>query len=103
MNEVQTSIAAYVGDREWLKTRQRAVSAQRDSWVTMADLVHELIMAIVATETEKAAAAAERDKALSVPCPECKRPAGSRCITLDTYQPSNIVHKARVEAWKEGE
>jgi hypothetical protein len=50
MNEVQTSIAAYVGDREWLKTRQRAVSAQRDSWVTMADLVHELIMAIVATE-----------------------------------------------------
>jgi hypothetical protein len=51
MNEVQTTIAAYAGDRDWLKTRQREVSAKRDSWVTMADLVHELIMAIVATET----------------------------------------------------
>jgi hypothetical protein len=55
VNEVQTSIAAYVGDREWLKTRQRAVSAQRDSWVTMADLVHELIMAIVAAESGEGA------------------------------------------------
>jgi hypothetical protein len=54
------------------------------------------------TEAEKAAAAAARDQALSVSCPECKRPAGSRCITLDTHQPSNLVHRARVKAWKAG-
>ena len=51
-------------------------------------------------EAEKAAEASRRDKALSVPCPECKRPAGSRCITLDTHQPSNLVHRARVAAWE---
>jgi hypothetical protein len=51
MNDVQTTIATYVGDREWLKQRQREVSTTRKTWVTMADLVHELIMAIVATET----------------------------------------------------
>jgi hypothetical protein len=55
MNEVQTTIAAYAGDRDWLKQRQREVSAARSSWVTMADLVHELIMAIVATETGEGA------------------------------------------------
>jgi hypothetical protein len=33
--------------------------------------------------------------ALSVPCPECKRPAGSPCITLDTHEPSSLVHRAR--------
>jgi hypothetical protein len=52
------------------------------------------------TEAEKAEAAARWDKALSVACPECKRPARSRCITLDTHQPTNLVHRARVEAWK---
>jgi hypothetical protein len=55
MNEVQTSIAVYVGDRDWLKQRQRQVSADRNSWVTMSDLVHELIMAIVATESGEGA------------------------------------------------
>jgi hypothetical protein len=50
MNEVQTSIAVYVGDRDWLKQRQREISSARKSWVTMADLVHELIMAIVKAE-----------------------------------------------------
>jgi hypothetical protein len=38
------------------------------------------------------------DPALRVPCPECKRPAGSRCITLDTHQPSNLVHRGRAHA-----
>jgi hypothetical protein len=52
------------------------------------------------SEVRKAADAAARDKSLSVPCPECKRPAGSRCITLDTHQPSNLVHGARVSAWR---
>jgi hypothetical protein len=55
MNEVQKTVNAYASDHEWLKTRQRAVSADRNSWVTMADLVHELIMAIVATETGEGA------------------------------------------------
>ena len=32
--------------------------------------------------------------ALSVPCPECKRPAGSRCVTL-LGEPSDLVHRAR--------
>jgi hypothetical protein len=50
VNEVQTSIAAYVGDRDWLKQRQREISSARQSWMTMADLVHELIMAIVKAE-----------------------------------------------------
>jgi hypothetical protein len=52
------------------------------------------------SEAEKAAAAARRDAALSVACPECKRPAGARCITLDTHQPTNLVHRARVNAWQ---
>ena len=52
------------------------------------------------TEEEKAAEAARRDRVLSVPCPECNRPAGSRCITLDTHQPTNLVHRARVLAWR---
>jgi hypothetical protein len=51
-------------------------------------------------EARKAADAAARDKALSVPCPECKRDAGARCIALDTHQPTNLVHKARVTAWR---
>ena len=55
VNEVQTSIAAYVGDRDWLKQRQREISATRNTWVRMADLVHELIMAIVATESGEGA------------------------------------------------
>jgi hypothetical protein len=38
------------------------------------------------------------DPALRVPCPECKRPAGTRCITLDTHQPSNLVHRGRAHA-----
>ncbi len=50
MNDVQVTVAAYARDRDWLKQRQREVSAARTGWVTMADLVHELIMAIVAVE-----------------------------------------------------
>jgi hypothetical protein len=36
--------------------------------------------------------------ALSVPCPECKRPAGIRCITLDTHESTPLVHKMRAHA-----
>ena len=32
---------------------------------------------------------------LSVPCPECNRPAGVKCITLDTHEPSDLVHRMR--------
>lgn len=39
------TISAYTSDRDWLNQRQREVSAARKSWVTMADLVHELIEA----------------------------------------------------------
>lgn len=46
----RTSISAYYTDRAWLQQRQREISAARSSWVTMADLVHELIMAIVRAE-----------------------------------------------------
>jgi hypothetical protein len=52
------------------------------------------------SEAGKAAAATARDKALTVPCPECKRLAGERCITLDTHLPTNLVHRARVIAWE---
>jgi len=52
MTNVQITIAAYARDRDWLKQRQREVSAARSGWVTMADLVHELIMAIVSAEEE---------------------------------------------------
>ena len=51
------------------------------------------------TEEEKAAELAARDAVLSVPCPECKRPALARCVTLDTRQPTSVVHRARVVAW----
>lgn len=54
----------------------------------------------MAAEEEKAAALAARDMTLSVACPECKRPAGQRCLRIDGV-PSNLVHKARYEAWKE--
>jgi hypothetical protein len=53
----------------------------------------------VPTEAEKASELAGRDRSLSVACPECKRMAGDRCITL-SHQPTNLVHKRRVAAWK---
>jgi hypothetical protein len=58
-------------------------------------------MAASGSEAEKAAEAARRDKALSVACPVCKQAAGSRCISVDTGQPTNLVHGARVMAWRE--
>lgn len=38
-----------------------------------------------------------KEDALVVPCPECKRPPGSRCITL-LGVPSDLVHRARARA-----
>lgn len=46
----RVTISAYARDRDWLNQRQREVSASRNAWVTMADLVHELLMAIVRAE-----------------------------------------------------
>jgi hypothetical protein len=53
----------------------------------------------VPSEADKAAAAAARDHALTVACPECKAAAMARCI--GAYgRATNIVHRARVDAWK---
>jgi hypothetical protein len=54
---------------------------------------------MMAIEDEKAAALAARDLTLTVACPECKREAGQRCLSI-LGVPSNLVHKARHEAWK---
>jgi hypothetical protein len=54
----------------------------------------------MSAEAQKAAEAAVRDRALTVACPECKRLAGARCITLDTHQPTNLVHRVRVIYWE---
>lgn len=35
--------------------------------------------------------------ALTVPCPECKRPPASRCVTL-LGTPSDLVHRVRAAA-----
>lgn len=52
------------------------------------------------SEAQKSADLAARDKCLSEACPECKQPAGARCISLDTQRPSNLVHAMRVTAWR---
>jgi hypothetical protein len=51
------------------------------------------------TEEEKAAAAADRDKVLSVPCPGCEVEAGQRCVNTITGTPTNIAHAVRATAW----
>ncbi len=55
----------------------------------------------MAYEDEKAAALAAYDATLSVPCPECKRAAGERCLRIDGV-PSNLVHHDRYLAWRAG-
>lgn len=52
-------------------------------------------------ETAKAADLARRDKVLSVPCPLCYADAGQRCMHIPDMVRTNIVHKARVTAWRE--
>ena len=52
-------------------------------------------------EDVKAAEAARRDKTLRVGCPLCGQPVGARCVRLDTGQPTNLVHIARVSAWQQ--
>lgn len=46
----RVTLSAWSADRDWLQQRQREISATRKAWVTMADLVHELIMAIIRAE-----------------------------------------------------
>jgi hypothetical protein len=36
------------------------------------------------------------DKARTVPCPDCKRPAGSKCVHLETLAETNGVHSSRI-------
>ena len=54
------------------------------------------------SEAEKAAEAAERDRALAVACPVCYVAAGERCRNTVTGQPCNIVHLGRVIRWERG-
>jgi hypothetical protein len=46
----RVTLNVWAADRDWLQQRQRAISADRKSWITMAEMVHELIMAIVHAE-----------------------------------------------------
>ena len=46
----RVTVSAYARDRDWLNQRQREISADRKARVTMADLVHELIVAIINAE-----------------------------------------------------
>jgi hypothetical protein len=43
--ERRTTVTVYAADLAWMKTRQRKISSDRNKWITMADLVHELILA----------------------------------------------------------
>lgn len=51
-SDARVTLSVYAADRDWLQQRQRLLGADRRSWVTMADLVHELLMAIAASEEE---------------------------------------------------
>lgn len=44
--ERQTTVAVYAADLERLKTKQRQVSSDRNTWVTMPDLIRELLTAV---------------------------------------------------------
>lgn len=50
VNDKQTTIAVYVGDRDWLQARQLQASAERKQWQTMPDLVHALIESVQGAE-----------------------------------------------------
>jgi hypothetical protein len=43
-----TTMRIYRSDAEKLQRVQRAISAERDSWVSFADLIHELIESLEA-------------------------------------------------------
>jgi hypothetical protein len=50
-------------------------------------------------EPAKAAAAADREKVLAVPCPRCGARTGSCCLSQDGV-PINLIHGARVVSWQ---
>jgi hypothetical protein len=39
----RTTISVYLEDAEWLRALQREISFKRDAYMTMHDLVHELV------------------------------------------------------------
>ncbi len=41
-----TSVQVYREDHDFLKRKQREVSAERNAWVPLPDLIHELIEAV---------------------------------------------------------
>jgi hypothetical protein len=50
--KARPTISIYAEDRDWLQQRQREINFKRGSWITMHELVHELIMAIRLSESE---------------------------------------------------
>lgn len=50
--KARPTISIYAEDRDWLQQRQREINFKRGSWITMHELVHELIMAIRLAESE---------------------------------------------------
>lgn len=40
----RTTISVYLSDAEWLRALQREISYKRASYVTMHDLMHELVI-----------------------------------------------------------
>jgi hypothetical protein len=55
VNDKTTSIAVYIGDRDWLQTRQLKVSADRNQWLTMPQVISTLIEAVQRAEAGEGA------------------------------------------------
>jgi hypothetical protein len=48
--ERSVTIRVYPAERDWLNSRQRKISAERDEWVDMADLMREFVSALRLSE-----------------------------------------------------
>lgn len=46
----QTTIALYIDDHAWLQKRQREWSFKNDTFITMPDLMHEFVQAMIRAE-----------------------------------------------------